>query len=61
MGASLLFGAGLALEFRLQTLRTGIPYHFFLMIPYVLTILALAGFAGKHRGPASGGCPYIKE
>jgi simple sugar transport system permease protein len=61
MGASLLFGAGLALESRLQTLGTGIPYHFFLMIPYVLTILALAGFAGKHKGPASGGLPYIKE
>jgi simple sugar transport system permease protein len=60
-GASLLFGAGLALESRLQTLGTGIPYHFFLMIPYVLTILGLAGFAGKHKGPAAGGIPYIKE
>jgi simple sugar transport system permease protein len=61
MGASLLFGAGLALESRLQTLGTGIPYQFFLMIPYVLTILALVGFAGKNKGPASGGIPYMKE
>ncbi|MDR3145676.1 MAG: ABC transporter permease [Treponema sp.] len=61
LGASLLFGGGLALESRLQTLGTGIPYQFFLMIPYVLTILALAGFVGKNQGPAAGGVPYIKE
>jgi ABC-type uncharacterized transport system permease subunit len=60
MGASLLFGAGLALESRLQTLNTGIPYHFFLMIPYVLTILALVGLGGKNKGPAASGIPYIQ-
>ncbi|MDR1862390.1 MAG: ABC transporter permease [Treponema sp.] len=61
MGASLLFGGGLALESRLQALGTGIPYQFFLMIPYILTILALVGFAGKNKGPAAGGTPYLKE
>jgi simple sugar transport system permease protein len=61
MGASLLFGAGLALESRLQTLGTGIPYQFFLMIPYILTILALVGLAGKNKGPAAAGVPYLKE
>jgi simple sugar transport system permease protein len=61
LGASLLFGGGLALESRLQTLGTGIPYQFFLMIPYVLTILALAGFVGRNQGPADSGVPYIKE
>jgi simple sugar transport system permease protein len=61
MGASLLFGGGLALESRLQALGTGIPYHFFLMIPYILTILALIGLASKNKGPAAGGVPYLKE
>jgi simple sugar transport system permease protein len=61
LGASLLFGGGLALESRLQTLGTGVPYQFFLMIPYILTILALVGFAGKNKGPASSGVPYLKE
>jgi simple sugar transport system permease protein len=61
MGASLLFGAGLALESRLQAVGTGIPHQFFLMIPYVLTILALVVFSRKHRSPPAGGMPYIKE
>jgi simple sugar transport system permease protein len=61
LGASLLFGAGLALESRLQALGTGIPHQFFLMIPYILTILALVVFAGRNRSPAAGGMPYIKE
>jgi simple sugar transport system permease protein len=61
MGASLLFGGGLALESRLQTLSTGIPYQFFLMVPYILTILALVGLAGKNKGPAASGVPYLKE
>jgi simple sugar transport system permease protein len=61
VGASLLFGAGLALESRLQTLGTGIPYQFFLMIPYILTLLALVGLGGKNKGPAASGVPYLKE
>jgi ABC-type uncharacterized transport system permease subunit len=61
LGASLLVGGGRALESRRQTQGNGIPYQFFLMIPYILTILALVGLAGKHKGPASGGVPYLKE
>ena len=42
-------------------LKTPIPSEFMLMLPYVVTILAVAGFAGQIRGPAASGKPYIKE
>ncbi|MEI7884472.1 MAG: ABC transporter permease [Clostridia bacterium] len=61
MGASLLFGAGEALQYRLQAAGTNIPFQFLLMVPYVLTILALAGFIGKSQKPTAGGVPYSKE
>ncbi len=59
--AVLVFGAGEALQFRLQAAGTTIPYQFMLMIPYILTTLALAGVVGKAQGPASSGVPYVKE
>lgn len=59
--AGLVFGAAEALQFRLQAAGTGIPYQFLLMLPYVLTILALAGFVGRSRAPAAMGKPYEKE
>ena len=61
LGAALLFGAGEALQFRLQASGTTIPFQFLLMVPYVLTILALAGIVGKSTGPAASGTPYVKE
>ncbi|MGE5552311.1 MAG: ABC transporter permease [Betaproteobacteria bacterium] len=61
LAATLLFGAGEALEFRLQASGTAIPQEFLLMVPYVLTILALAGFVGRSLPPAALGQPYAKE
>lgn len=60
LAAALLFGAGDALQFRLQATGTQIPFQFLLMIPYILTIFALAGFVGKNKGPESSGVPYVK-
>lgn len=61
--ASLLFGFAEALEIRLQTFATAIniPPEFFLMLPYVLTVVVLAGFMGRAVGPAAVGKPYEKE
>jgi simple sugar transport system permease protein len=38
-----------------------IPIQFIQMIPYVLTIIVLAGFIGQSRAPKALGIPYRKE
>ncbi|WEK13757.1 MAG: ABC transporter permease [Candidatus Microbacterium phytovorans] len=58
--AALLFGFATNLQNLLTILKTPIPSEFMLMLPYVVTILAVAGFAGQIRGPAAAGKPYIK-
>ena len=50
--ASLAFGAAMALQFLFQTLGLGVPYQLFLMLPYALALLALAGVVGRVRAPA---------
>ena len=59
--AALLFGFATNLQNLLTVLKTPVPSEFMLMLPYVVTILAVAGFAGQIRGPAASGKPYIKE
>ena len=51
--ASLLFGAAGALQFVFQSLGWTVPYQLFLALPYVLTLLALAGIAGGHAPPTA--------
>ena len=58
--AALLFGFATNLQNLLTVLRTPIPSEFMLMLPYLVTIIAVAGFAGQIRGPAAAGKPYIK-
>jgi len=55
---ALLFGGADALQLRLQAIGFKIPYQFFLMIPYVLTIVALAGLSKRVRAPAALIVPY---
>jgi simple sugar transport system permease protein len=45
----------------LGVLGTAIPNQFMLMLPYVVTIFAVAGLVGRVRAPAADGEPYIKE
>ncbi|HEX9093888.1 MAG TPA: ABC transporter permease [Coriobacteriia bacterium] len=61
--ASLLFGFAEALEIRLQAFIDviKIPSQFFLMLPYILTVVVLAGFMGRATAPAAVGKPYEKE
>ena len=59
--ASLLFGFASNLESILSFLGTPVPSQFLAMLPYVVTILAVAGLVGRSRGPAASGEPYLKE
>ncbi|HET9466746.1 MAG TPA: ABC transporter permease [Gemmatimonadales bacterium] len=49
---ALFFGLATALQYLFQTLGLKAPYQLFLMLPYVLTLLALAGAVGRVRAPA---------
>ena len=64
-GACLLFAFTDALATRLQgvdlPLVGVIPVQFILALPYVLTVLLLAGFVGTAVAPKAIGVPYAKE
>ena len=59
--AALLFGAASALQFTLQALDVGLPYQLFLALPYLLTLLVLAGWGSRTRAPAALGRPWPAE
>lgn len=51
--AAVLFGAASALQYLFQSMGWTLPYQLFLAFPYVLTLLALAGAAGRAVPPAA--------
>ena len=55
--ASLLFGFADALQLRIQAFGIHIPYQFLVVLPYMVTLLALFG-TGRSQGPAASGAPY---
>lgn len=60
MVATLLFGVADALQLRLQGLGVNVPYQFLLMLPYVLTIVALVGVVKRANSPSALAVPYEK-
>jgi general nucleoside transport system permease protein len=60
MLACLLFGVAEALSIQMQGVSQ-IPVQFIQIIPYVLTIVVLAGFIGHSRAPRALGLPYQKK
>jgi simple sugar transport system permease protein len=51
--AALVFGAASALQYLFQAMGWALPYQAFLALPYILTLLGLAGIAGRATPPAS--------
>jgi simple sugar transport system permease protein len=63
-GASLIFGFSDALQARLQVLgktQVPIPSEWLLILPYLVTMIVLAGVVGKTTAPAADGKPYTKD
>ncbi|MDX2482364.1 MAG: ABC transporter permease [Pseudodonghicola sp.] len=64
MSACLLFGFLQAVALRYQNIDIGgvvIPVQVMDALPYILTVVILAGFVGKAIPPRAGGEPYVKE
>ncbi|MFT5613077.1 MAG: ABC-type uncharacterized transport system permease subunit, partial [Granulosicoccus sp.] len=64
MIACLLFGFLQAVSLRYQNIGIGdftIPVQIMDALPYILTVVILAGFVGKAIPPRAGGEPYVKE
>jgi ABC-type uncharacterized transport system permease subunit len=59
--AALLFGFATNLSSVLSVIGSPVPSEFMLMLPYVVTIFAVAGLVGQVRGPAASGKPYVKS
>ncbi|MEV4631269.1 ABC transporter permease [Micromonospora sp. NPDC049523] len=58
--AALFFGFADQLGTYLSAINSVIPSDFLAMLPYLATILAVAGLVGRVRAPAADGKPYIK-
>ena len=64
LSACLLFGFLQAIALRYQNIDIGgvvIPVQVMDALPYILTVVILAGFVGKAIPPRAGGEPYVKE
>jgi simple sugar transport system permease protein len=55
-----LFGAFDAYQLRLQQIVAGVPYQIFLMLPYILSILALVVMSRRASYPRALMIPYRK-
>jgi ABC-type uncharacterized transport system permease subunit len=61
LGAALFFGFAQKLATYLSAIGSPMPSQFLNMLPYLATIIAVAGLVGRVRAPAADGRPYIKS
>ena len=65
LAACLLFGFLEAVATKYQNVDVfglfTVPVQFMQALPYILTVVILAGFVGKAIPPKAGGFPYVKE
>ncbi|MFT4029029.1 MAG: ABC transporter permease [Protaetiibacter sp.] len=59
--AALLFGFATQLQYVLSSIGSPVPGELMRMVPYLATVLAVAGLVGQSRAPAADGKPYIKS
>ena len=59
--SALLFGFAIIMRIWSNQINPVIPVDFITMVPYLVTLIAVAGFAGRVRGPAAAGKPYEKN
>ena len=60
-GGALVFGFSDALGTRLQIIDVDVPVQFLQMVPFVVTLVVLAGLIGRASAPKAIGIPYKKE
>lgn len=58
---AVFFGFVTQMASQLQTIGTPMPSQFLLILPYIATIIAVAGLVGRVRGPAADGVPYVSD
>jgi simple sugar transport system permease protein len=61
LGAALFFGFAQKLATYLSVAGSSVPSQFLNMLPYLATIVAVAGLVGRVRAPAADGVPYVKS
>jgi general nucleoside transport system permease protein len=61
LGAALFFGFAQKLATYLSAVGSPVPSQFLNMLPYLATIIAVAGLVGRVRAPAADGQPYVKS
>ena len=59
-GTALFFGFARALAQSIKLMNLPIPSEFIEMLPYVATIIAVAGLVGRVRPPAADGAHFVK-
>ncbi|MGS1097137.1 ABC transporter permease (plasmid) [Aquamicrobium terrae] len=61
VGAIFIFALLEAIAIHAQVIGVSIPHHFFLMLPYVASLVLLAGFKSRTHQPEALGVPYSRE
>ena len=60
LAGALIFSSADALQIKIQGFNFDLPSQFISMLPYIITIIVLAGVIGRARPPAAVGKPYEK-
>ena len=60
-GAALLFGVAEAIPTAMQLQGINVPFQIVGLLPYVLTIVVVAGAVGRAVPPAADGVPYVRQ